>query len=73
MAALYGRMRGYSKGNSPVQKNEQTAIGHGSIVAKLETWHGSILVELEADGSFQVRTGSKSGPNDLALEGQIDA
>lgn len=64
MAALLGRIQG-SRG--PV-----TRLGHQTIDAKLETWHGAIAVELHADGCFSVYIGPKSVPASLIAQGNVN-
>lgn len=64
MAALYGRLQG--------NRGEATRVGHSSIKAKLETWDGSIEVELEKDGTFTVRIGDKSYPKMEVATGNVN-
>ena len=67
MSALYGRMQA---GRGQVTRTGTTGSG---IHSELETWRGSIVTELEADGSFTVFVGPKRNANELVLEGRIGA
>jgi hypothetical protein len=66
MAALYGRMSG--------ARGEVTRTGTpgSGIQAKLETWEGSVKVELQADGSFEVWMGDKSNPRIMVAQGNVN-
>ena len=66
MASLYGRMQG----NRGVVTRTG---GKRGMWARLETWEGSIQVNLRQDGSYEVRTGSKSEPRDVVAKGKIQS
>lgn len=66
MAALYGRLKGDTR-------KDVTRVGHNRIASKLETWHGSVMTELDADGTFRVYTGDKNKPTEVVAEGKVDA
>lgn len=65
MANLYGRLQG--------NRGETTRMGNDVIYAKLETWHGSVAVNLFKDGTYTIHTGPKTNPQQLVYEGKIDA
>lgn len=66
MSALYGHLQG-SRGL--VTRCGTPASG---IYAKLETWHGSIRVDLAADGTFHVYIGPKARAASLIASGNVD-
>lgn len=66
MSALYGRLQG---ARGPVTRCGTPASG---ISAKLETWHGSIRVDLESGGVFRVWIGPKHDAASLIAEGNVD-
>jgi hypothetical protein len=64
MAALYGRIQG--------NRGEATRMGHDVIYARLETWEGSVAVNLFKDGTFTVHKGSKTNPTIPVAEGNVN-
>ncbi len=70
MSALYGRLRPY--GPELRSRPEVTRQAHSAIEAQLETWEGAVAVELRADGSYEVRVGTKRNPARVIARGNID-
>jgi hypothetical protein len=44
---------------------------NSGIDASLETWEGSVKVNLEANGDFYVTVGDKYGSGDIAISGNV--
>ena len=64
MAALYGRLKG--------NRGMTTRTGATEIWSSLETWDGSIVTELDRDGTFRVFIGAKGNANVEIATGNID-
>jgi len=64
MAALIGYLDSNNK--------QVSMLGHKHISARLETWHGSISVDLGKDGTFQVDIGGKGSPGKTVCIGNVD-
>jgi hypothetical protein len=65
MAALYGRL--YSERGKVITKT-----GHQQIMARLETWHGSVQTIVHKDGSFEVYVGDKYACQYLIASGNVN-
>lgn len=68
MANLYGRMVDPYHGSRKVV----TRTAARTIWTRLETWHGAVAVELDADGQYRVFVGSKYDPELKVLEGNVN-
>jgi hypothetical protein len=71
MAALYGRMRAYTKDGDPAS-GETTRCAGGELVSTLETWDGAIRTTLTEDGTFSVSIGQKGTPHSLVITGNVN-
>lgn len=67
MAALYGVLHG-GRGAAATRTGTATS----GIKSTLSTWDGQVTVELQADGTFTVHTGSKGSTGSLVLEGNVN-
>ena len=56
MAATRGTVQGFQKDGRPQQHTIPSALGHGSVEARADTWKTFSFVTMRADGSgyFQV-------------------